>query len=62
MLWKIELFTKKKKQKKNNMKEKKLGFKYFLLPYIIIKSIVTMVEFSPQCTAEQNITSLRTKC
>ena len=61
MLWKIQLFTKKKKKK---MKEKKLGFKYFLLPYIIIKLIVTMVEFLPpsEYTAELNTTSLRTKC
>ena len=46
------------------MKEKKLGFKYFLLPYIIIKLIVTMVEFLPpsEYTAELNTTSLRTKC
>ena len=55
MLWKIQLFTKKKKKK---MKEKKLGFKYFLLPYIIIKLIVTMVEFLPpsEYTAELNTT------
>lgn len=60
MLWKIQLFTKKKKK----MKEKKLGFKYFLLRYIIIKLIVTVVEFllPPEYTAELNTTSLRTKC
>ena len=68
MLWKNRAFyqnnNKKREKKERKMKEKKLGFKYFPLPFIIIKSITTMVGgfFFPPIKTELNIATFRAKC